>query len=388
MRVPRLSQNASTIIFILSLLFITRIAAQQAPPQRPGQGDDATTSDSTAPAVTATSTSDANSASAAPSETTSATSDDATSSDSSSDTARTTQAAASTSDQPSSTELPPMSTTSEAVGLTGLSRLPGDDYPPPTVPPTANAPYMQKSTLPEGTVFICVGAALGFFGCMVLAWRGLVAWSLHRSVKRAAMAQTVKYAHVRDPRGGPGKPQSQFASIPAGSNLSLDLLTASGKAGGGNTHSAHNSLFFSPTAGAGMHNPSIRGSGYLPAGYYAAGNAAPGGGGAAGMTTHSGAGAMMPISNLGTPNKPYSRSQSRGQSPPRSPSLPPSRGADSFLSTRRLSTQGLVGAPSSSSLNLSVPPQGRAPSAYLEDLFENQPPVQPVSEERRGSRRY
>ena len=68
-----------------------------------------------------------------------------------------------------------------------------------------------------------------------------------------------------------------------------------------------------------------------------------------------------------------------GPSPPRSPSLPPSRGTDTVLGKA-----GLTMHTSNSSLNLSVAPQSRAPSAYLEDLFENHPPGQaPPGEHRR-----
>ena len=272
--------------------------------------------------------------------------------------------------------------TSDAAGLTGLPKLAGDNYPPPTVPPTLNAPFMQKSTLPEGTVFICVGAALGFIGMLVLAWRGLVAWSIHRSVRRAAFAQTSKYGKGRDPRATLANTKSAYFSPAAGSTLSLDHLAASGKGGGSKQPSAHNSLFFSPTAAAGaMHNssaPGTRSSAYLPAGYYASGNPAPSG------MTHIGGGAV-PMSNMTNQNR-YSRRESKNPSPPRSPSLPPSRGADSTYAGR-LSTQGLINHTNNSSLNLSAPPQGRAPSAYLEDLFENHPPGQVPPDDHGRSRR-
>ena len=358
MRLPKRSTNASTATLFLFFLLITHVAAQQNLPKLPGSGD-------------ATETTDA------------ATSDSAaeTSDTKASNTAKTTEATAKTSEKSSSTKPPNTSKTSLAPGLSGLPKLAGDNYPPPTVPPTADAPFMQKSNLPEGTIFIAVGAFLGFLGCMVLLWRALVAWSLHRSVKKAAMAQTAKYAHARDPRGGIGKTKSPYFSTAAGSTLSLDPLAASGKGVGSTPQSAHNSLFFSPTAGAGMNSPSNRASGYLPAGFYAAGNAAPGG--VAGMTHIGGGG--MPLSNHGNQNQRYARRLSRGHSPQRSPSLPPSRG-ESFNGSK-LSTQGLVGQPSNSSLNLAVAPQGRAPSAYLEDLFENHPPGQPPVEEQRSSRR-
>lgn len=265
--------------------------------------------------------------------------------------------------------------------LTGLPKLAQDNYPAPTVPPTADAPFMQKSSLPDGTVFICVGAALAFIGVLVLAWRGLVAWSLHRSVKRAAIAQSSKYSRVGDPRAANGKSTGPYFSPGPGSTLSLDHLAASGKGGTKTPSSARGSLFFSPTAGTGMQSPGNRGSSYLPAGYYAAGNSAPGGG--SGMT-HIGGGGIG-LSSLAPQNHRYSRARSTGPSPPGSPSLPPSRGADSTLG--KLNAAGLTMHASNSSLNLSAPPQGRAPSAYLEDLFENHPPGNPPSEEHGRGRR-
>ena len=270
----------------------------------------------------------------------------------------------------------------DAAALSGLPKLAQDNYPAPTVPPTADAPFMQKSSLPDGTVFICVGAALGFIGLLVLAWRGLVAWSLHRSVKRAAIAQSSKYSRVGDPRAKNRKSAGPYFSPGPGSTLSLDHLGPSGKGGVKTPSSARGSLFFSPTASTGMQTPGNRGSTHLPAGYYAAGNSAPSGG--SGMT-HIGAGGIG-LSNLTPQNHRYSRARSTGPSPPGSPSLPPSRGADSTLG--RLGTPGLTMHASNSSLNLSAPPQGRAPSAYLEDLFENHPPGTPPPEEHGRGRRF
>lgn len=305
----------------------------------------------------------------------------ATTSDNSNPTQTTSNGATKTTGQTAAASSGAASSTSDAPALSGLPKLAGDDYPPPTVPPTADAPFMQRSNLPEGTVFICVGAALGFFGFLVLAWRGLVAWSLHRSVKRAAVAQSAKYSQIGGGRGPSGSKKSPYFSPGPGSTMSLDQLGASGKNVGNKSPSAHNSLFFSPTAGAQMNAQGNRGSGYLPAGYYASGNSAPGGG--SGMT-HIGGG-NRPLSNLSNQGARYSRSRSAEPHGPSSPSLPASRGRDSAFGLppsrggegpygRRLSTHGLGAHASNSSLNLSVAPQSRAPSAYLEDLFENHPP--------------
>ncbi|KAL8671391.1 MAG: hypothetical protein Q9168_004104 [Polycauliona sp. 1 TL-2023] len=244
--------------------------------------------------------------------------------------------------------------------MPALATRKGVKAPVPTVPPTAGAPYMRKSTLPEGTVFICVGAGLAFIGLVVLAWRGLVAWSLHRSVRKAAMAPSAQYARLGDNMSKPSAPGTPYYSQAPGSNLSLDRLTAPSK-GGSKTHTARSSLFFSPTAGSGMQTPGNRGSGYLPAGYYAAGNTATGGG--AGMTHVEG---KSPLAG----NREQNRRYSRAPSPPGTPSSlrPSSRGAEVGY---RPSTAGLSTQASTSTLNLSSAPQGRAPSAYLEDLFED-----------------
>ncbi|KAL8795735.1 MAG: hypothetical protein Q9195_001786 [Heterodermia aff. obscurata] len=290
-----------------------------------------------------------------------------------------TEQATKTTSGAASSNLPSLTTSSGLGGLiTGLPKLAGDDYPPPSVPPTANAPFMQKSNLPEGTVFICVGAAIAFIALVILAWRGLVAWSLHRSVRKAAIAHSTNYGYSNDKkrRHSHGKPlASPFYTHGPGSTLSLDQLGTSGKppTSSSKPHSAHGSLFFSPTAGAGMHTSnSNRGSGYLPAGYYAAGNSTAGGGGgdrSSGMQ-------QIGLSNLAPatqqqPNR-YSRTpRSIGPTPPDSPRLPPSRGNGELRpNTANLSTTALAGA-AASNTSLNTAPQSRAPSAFLEDLFES-----------------
>ncbi|KAI9888266.1 MAG: hypothetical protein M1814_000791 [Vezdaea aestivalis] len=255
---------------------------------------------------------------------------------------------------------PPALTTStpssEAPGSlpTGLPKLSGQvSYPPASVPPTANAPYMQQSNVPEGTVFIAVGACLGAIGVAILAWRGYIAWSLHRSVKRAALHQTLTEKSYRPPPGATGN-AGQFYSAQAGSTLSIDALT-SGKRSSTvhqKSHTPNGSLFFSPTANVGAQgSQSNRGSAYLPSGYYPSGSAAPGdnrssvmlgrGPAAQGYIRHSSGPGVAP-------------------SPPGSPGFSPN-GAAAFA-------HGNVQHHASQS-SLNVAPQGRAPSAYLEDLF-------------------
>ena len=157
-----------------------------------------------------------------------------------------------------------------------------------------------------------------------------------------------------------------------------------GGAGKGATtsQSARGSLFFSPTAGAAMHTQSNRGSSYLPAGYYAAGNSAPSGGSG---ITHIGGGGTG-LSSTRPESQRYSRARSIGASPPVSPNLPPSRGGESIYYGRQ-STVGLTTHASNSSLNLSAAPQSRAPSAYLDDLFENHVPGSSQPEEHGRGRR-
>lgn len=236
----------------------------------------------------------------------------------------------------------------------------------------------------------------------MLAWRGLVAWSLHRSVKRAAMAQNL--ADIKAMSAVPGKKRGMYNVVGANSTMSLDYLSAApigkstkpfAQAPGGSP--SQSSLFFSPTAGAaggaaGLRDSvANRSSNYLPAGYYASGNAAPAAG--AQMTNVGGHGNLS-TNSLGTPGNRFSSRS--GMSPPDSPSLPPSRGNNyarappsrDGLSVYNRNSVATLGTPGNmrsgiygqgnenlSQLSLNVPggnaTGGRAPSTYLEDLFEN-----------------
>jgi hypothetical protein len=289
------------------------------------------------------------------------------------------------------------------VPLEGLPTLAGVGVPIMKVPDTAGAAFMQKSDLPDGTVFICVGAILAFFAAAVLVWRGLVAWSLHRSVKRAAMAQSM--ADMKSMSAVPGKKRGMYNVVGANSTMSLDHLAAapigSSKTskpfaqapGGTPPGKSASSLFFSPTAGGttGLRDSVNRSSTYLPAGYYATGNAAPAQGS---PVTHIGGHQNLSANSLATPGNRFSHRS--GISPPESPSLPPSRGgyprappsrdglsmynrnSVATLGTPRDTRSGVYGHGNEnmSQLSLNVPggttvAGGRAPSAYLEDLFEN-----------------
>ncbi|EPE32889.1 hypothetical protein GLAREA_05901 [Glarea lozoyensis ATCC 20868] len=277
-------------------------------------------------------------------------------------------------------------TATDGGALTGLPTLSGvyKIY-PASVPPTQNAPYMQKSTLPEGTVFIAVGSILGFMALGVLLWRALVAWSLHRSVKRAAMHQ-----NMTDSKALFRTPVAPFYKDyhDRDSTISLGGLGKSGKKNKGekgglprpstaNGLASTSSLFWSPTAGAaasgtgGLNTAGNRASSYLPAGYYAAGASSPANGQSHISLGH---GNNISMSNLGPGSAAgLARPRSVGQTPPDSPHLTSSRGHMA----------------SSSTLNLNSAYNGdqRAPSAYLEDLFdgENGPPVPGHQHNRTGS---
>lgn len=300
----------------------------------------------------------------------------------------------------SNSDFPTVTKPGNGVNLSGLPTLAGVGVPDMQIPDTAGAAFMQKSDLPDGTVFICVGAILASFAAAVLAWRGLVAWSLHRSVERAAMAQNM--ADMKSMSAVPGKKRGMYNVVGTNSTMSLDHLAAApiGKSktpkqtpGAQQPGASASSLFFSPTAGsaAGLQNANNRSSNYLPAGYYATGNAAPAQGS---PTTYVGGQQNLSASNLALPGNRFSHRS--GVSPPDSPSMPPrgsygrappSRDGLSMYDRRSVATLGQPGNTNSgiyghggidgaSQLSLNAPggttvAGGRAPSAYLEDLFEN-----------------
>jgi hypothetical protein len=302
--------------------------------------------------------------------------------------------------QTSNSDFPTVTQPGNGVRLSALPTLAGVGIPDMKVPDTAGAAFMQKSDLPDGTVFICVGAILAFFAAAVLAWRGLVAWSLHRSVERAARAQNM--SDLKAMSAVPGKKRGMYNVVGANSTMSLDHLNAApigtSKASKRTTvveapGKSASSLFFSPTAGgaAGVQNSNNRSSTYLPAGYYATGNAAPAQGS---PTTYVGGQQNLSANNLAMPGNRFSHRSA--VSPPDSPSVgargsyarPPqsrdgvsmyNRNSSATLGQPRDTSSGVYGngnLDSASHLSLNAPggttvAGGRAPSAYLEDLFEN-----------------
>lgn len=236
-------------------------------------------------------------------------------------------------------------------------------YPPPAVPPTINAPFMDRSTMPNGTVFIAVGAILGTFGLAILVWRGVVACLLHRSVARAARAQhraNEKSTH----RGPPAtfyKSSERDRTPPAPARGKR--RTTRGPVP--STTPSHSNLFFSPTAAGSAAAGANRDSRYLPSGFYAAGSSP-----SAGMGSHSAAGytTLRPDSRGG---QPFARGSMMDHSPDGSPQYA-ARQQD----------------PSMSSLNLSQAPGQRAPSAYLDDLLDENPQMFPPQMPSQGSRHH
>ncbi|QSZ29812.1 hypothetical protein DSL72_004330 [Monilinia vaccinii-corymbosi] len=246
----------------------------------------------------------------------------------------------------------------KASSTSALPTLPGAfQIPTPTVPPTSNAPFMQESNYPEGTVFIAVGAVLGLMALAVLVWHMMIAWALHRSVKRAA--RQLNLVDQKQLFQAPQAPFYKYAD--KDSTLSLGIGGLGGKSSKrrsttGNRAPSRASLFFSPTALAGGNNPGNRASSYLPAGYYAAGAAVPG--------AYPGDRQSINMSNLTSQG--YAR-HPIDRSPPGSPDH---------------------GTHSDSSASDFRPADGnvRAPSAYLDDLFDGEHPHSPPQQGRRDRR--
>lgn len=342
----RMSPSALFLLTAFITLAITRVAAQDLPtltistdnsiPTPSGPDSDAQSSPAPTPSA-----SGSNAASASVSESTS---------ESQLNTESESSITSFSGSSVATTGSPPGLSTGLPV-FTNLPTLTGAfNYPAPSVPPTSQAPYMQRSNLPEGTVFIGVGAGLGLFALVIIAWRGLVAWSINRSVRRSA---TKGYTSVGDSvydKVDKGRSVFDSSTAPAGSTMSLEKLVPSHRTATSpaRNHRDSNNLFFSPTAGAGMHSPGSRSSGYLPSGYYASTSAAPGS--AAGDRGSK----LFPHSGV------YASPRRLDSSPPDSPDVRPS-------------TAGLSTRNSRSSLNLSTMTNDRAPSTYLDDLTSAPP---------------
>ena len=275
-------------------------------------------------------------------------------------TSSTTGVSISNSASPSSMSVPKITISNTGATSVGepatLPTLVGSSVPKPSVPPTANAPFMKQSHLPDGTVFIAVGSVLGAMAIAILLWRAIVSLLLSRSVKRAALAQ----GDINGKSGFPGPPAPFYKYTDHASALSLGTTTPAGRGVRRTTRGpipssnpSQSNLFFSPTA-AGSNGPGNRSSAFLPSGFYAAGTPSPGP-----SHEHS-----ISLTNL----RPDSRGHPLG--PSRSPMGPSPPGSPHMSARRDMST---------SSLNLSLAPGQRAPSAYLDDLLADDPSAFPPS---------
>lgn len=239
------------------------------------------------------------------------------------------------------------------TGMPTLTKLkPIPTYPAPSVPPTVNAPFMQHSSAPDGTVFIAVGAILGAFGLAILLWRLIVGILLHRSVERAAKAQ-----HDANAKAGFPAPPAPFYKYT--DNASVMSLSTPGRGVRRTTRGpipssnpSQSNLFFSPTAAASNNGGGNRSSAFLPSGFYAANSGSPAPG-----HEHS-----ISLTNLRPDSRGHYGNASRNTLNPSPPDSP------SFHGRRDISN---------ASLNLHRPPSQRAPSAFLDDLLADDPSALP-----------
>lgn len=315
----------------------------------------ATTSDNTETSTSATSTEATTSATTTAA--TSTTTDDATTT---SDSSMPSLSDSSTSSDSTNSDMPSLSSTTAAADTS----IP--TYPAATVPPTQNAPYMQTSNMPDGTVFIVVGSILGAFGLAILLWRAIIACLLHRSVEKAAMAQHLANDKATFPI--PPAPFYKYTDHDSLQNVTPGRgVRRSTRGPIPSATPSQTNLFFSPTATS-PANPrdstyrdtpnrdsTYRDSRFLPAGFYAAGASSP-----QNMDANE---SSISLNNL-RPDR-HARGMS-GRTPPESPGFGPSRSP-------------LPHEMSSSSVNLTSAPTGRAPSAYLEDLLGDHPEMFPPS---------
>ncbi|KAK8017661.1 csi2 protein-like protein [Apiospora rasikravindrae] len=267
---------------------------------------------------------------------------------------------------------PKISTTSPGKNMPTLPTLPGSySYPPPAVPDTRNAPFMRQSTLPQGTFFIIVGSILAAIGVAVLVWRAVVACLLHRSVKRAALAQHL----ANDKAGIPGAGVVSNNAAPfykytdQNSAGSLGAINASAGRGVRRTTRgpvpsatpSQTNLFFSPTAPGGTQAGN-RSSTFLPSGFYAAGQGAPQ------QSSRQSIHNSISMSDLRPDSRGVGRPDSRGLARPESRGL-----------GRPTESPGLAPRPeqrrniSTNSVTMARPTSTRAPSMFLDDLLDDTP---------------
>lgn len=263
----------------------------------------------------------------------------------------------------------------------GPPRLPtlsntGVPVPTVTVPSNSNNPFMSQSKLPEGTVFIAVGAILGGVAAAVFAWHLALAFLHKRSLKKFANANNMGYtatplmADNKDFYGNTYGAQGYGAALAAGrggSALPQDMKTTMDSSHDRSSRMINSGLFFSPTAevmnsavnptndsltstmgstagvGIATNNRSTpRASVYMPAGYYS-GNQ----GGAPSVMSGGRSVRHMSMSNISMNGGPYSGG-----------------GAPSIAASLKI-----PGNPRMSQVSGDHRESVRAPSAYLDDFL-------------------
>lgn len=217
--------------------------------------------------------------------------------------------------------------------------------------------------MPDGTVFIAVGAILGAFGLAILLWRAIIACMLHRSVEKAAIAQHVANDKAAFP--APPAPFYKYSDQDSSQNVAAGRgVRRSTRGPIPSATPSQSNLFFSPTAAGGgggnresmyrdntNRDSSYRDSRFLPAGFYAAGQASP-------QNMDGPDSSSISLDNL----RPSSRGNTHRLSG--SPGFGPQRSPMEA---------------SASNVNLTAAPDGRAPSAYLDDMLADHPEMFPPS---------
>ncbi|KAL2888689.1 Vacuolar membrane protein [Ceratocystis lukuohia] len=343
--------------FLLSAAFLVAFTQSVLAQDSSTTEDTSSAASSTATSAASSSTEASSSSSASRSSATSTSSESSTSASSSSSVVSTSSI---TSSATTSESLPTLTNTAATI----------PSYPAASVPPTNDAPFMHRSSAPDGTVFIAVGAILGTFALAVLLWRGIVACMLHRSVERAARAQALS----NDKAAYPIAPAAPFYKYTDHESSSPSLVGrnpdgAAGSASGRGVRRTNRgpipsgtpsmtNLFYSPTAAPSAGLNTNRESRFLPAGFYASSNSpAP----PVGIAQSSSAGQSIGLANLHPDTRNYSRTNLVPEpSPEDSPHFAPQR--------RDMS---------SSTLNLNRPSSARTPSAYLDDLLDENPHLFP-----------
>jgi len=168
------------------------------------------------------------------------------------------------------------------------------------IPKLDGNPYLERSSFPEGTVFIVVGSCLAGLAIVLLLSRTIYIWYLQLQSRQRG--KDIKYSEMeqRPYTGGSTTiPTNPFAGISGGGSISLDYLRSGDQSSRVSTYSSRpstarpatngtirptssanllsssNAQFYSPSAYPGSTaamalgtQPGSRDSGYLPAGYY------------------------------------------------------------------------------------------------------------------------